>query len=82
MYESFVDLMPGEWRKMRIEVKGRRARLFVPGAAQPGLSVEDLILANATAASPFGLNRGRWRVLPNLKSAAKFLGGYGRLFRR
>lgn len=43
-YESYADLVPGEWTKMRIEVKGRAARLFVNGAAQPNLIVNDLIL--------------------------------------
>lgn len=41
-YESYVDLVPGEWTRMRIEVAGTRARLFVNGAAQPNLVVNDL----------------------------------------
>lgn len=41
-YESYVDLEPGVWTKMRIEVKGTTARLFVHGAAQPTLIVNDL----------------------------------------
>jgi hypothetical protein len=41
-YESYVDLVPGEWTKMRIEVKGDRAKLFVNGADQPTLIVNDL----------------------------------------
>ena len=28
-YESYVDLVPGEWTKIRIEVTGDRARLYV-----------------------------------------------------
>ena len=43
-YESYADLVPGEWTKMRVEIKGRRARLFVNGAAQPSLIVNDLVL--------------------------------------
>jgi hypothetical protein len=43
-YESYADLVPGEWTKMRIEIKGRAARLFVNGAAQPNLIVNDLFL--------------------------------------
>jgi hypothetical protein len=42
MYESYVDLQPGEWTKVKIEVKGDHARLFVNGAAQPTLIVNDL----------------------------------------
>jgi hypothetical protein len=43
-YESYVDLVPGEWTKMRIEVEGERARLYVHGAEQPVLLVNDLKL--------------------------------------
>jgi hypothetical protein len=41
-YESYVDLVPGEWTKMRIEVKGTTAKLFVGDAPQPVLVVTDL----------------------------------------
>lgn len=41
-YESYVDLVPGEWTRIRIEVQGEKARLFVHGAAQPTLIVNDL----------------------------------------
>jgi hypothetical protein len=41
-YESYVDLVPGEWTKVRIEVRGAQARLFVHGQAQPTLVVNDL----------------------------------------
>jgi hypothetical protein len=41
-YESYVDLVPGEWTKMKIEVRGDKARLYVHGAQQPVLVVNDL----------------------------------------
>jgi hypothetical protein len=41
-YESYVDLVPGEWTKIRIEVRGEKARLFVHGQAQPTLIVNDV----------------------------------------
>ncbi len=41
-YESYVDLEPGVWTKVRIVVDGTKARLFVHGAAQPCLIVNDL----------------------------------------
>ena len=41
-YESYVDLAPGEWTRVRMEVDGVKARLFVHGNAQPTLVVNDL----------------------------------------
>jgi hypothetical protein len=41
-YESYVDLQPGVWTKFRIEIEGRKARLYVHGAEQPSLIVNDL----------------------------------------
>jgi hypothetical protein len=41
-YESYVDLAPGEWTKLKIEARGDKARLYVHDAAQPALVVNDL----------------------------------------
>lgn len=41
-YETYVDLVPGEWTKIRIEVQGEQAKLYVHGATQPVLIVNDL----------------------------------------
>jgi hypothetical protein len=41
-YESYVDLVPGEWTKIRITMQGQTARLYVNGADQPTLVVNDL----------------------------------------
>jgi len=41
-YESYVDLVAGEWTKVKIEVKGNKARLFVHDSPQPTLIVNDL----------------------------------------
>jgi hypothetical protein len=41
-YESYVDLMPGVWTKVKIEVGGERARLYVHDQEQPTLIVNDL----------------------------------------
>jgi len=45
-YESYVDLEGGAWTTMQIRVAGRRAELFVNGAAQPCLIVKDLKLGD------------------------------------
>src|SRR5439155_6691721 len=36
-YESYVDLVPGEWTKVKISVTGVKARLYVHGSDQPTL---------------------------------------------
>ena len=47
VYDSYVDLEPGAWTKLRIEVSGTKARLYVNGATQPCLVVNDLKLGQA-----------------------------------
>lgn len=42
LYESYTDMVPGEWIRMKIEVSGNKARLFLHGADQPCLVVNDL----------------------------------------
>ena len=46
-YESYVDLVPGEWTKVKIEVRGDKALLYVGGAPQPVLVVNDLKLGQS-----------------------------------
>jgi hypothetical protein len=41
-YESYVDLVPGDWTRIRVEVRGDRARLYVHGQQQPTLVVNDV----------------------------------------
>jgi hypothetical protein len=42
VYESYADLETGVWTAMRIVVSGTTARLYVNGAKQPNLIVNDL----------------------------------------
>ena len=46
-YESYVDLQPGVWTKFKIVIDGTKARLYVPGAEQPCLIVDDLKLGDS-----------------------------------
>jgi hypothetical protein len=52
-YESYADLQPGEWTQVRIEVRGVKARLYVNGASQPALIVNDL--KHGDASGPIAL---------------------------
>lgn len=42
VYESYADMEAGAWTSMRIEVEGTSAKLYVNGASQPCLVVNDL----------------------------------------
>jgi hypothetical protein len=57
-YESYVDLEPGAWTRIRIVVSGTAARLFVHGAAQPCLVVTDLKLGDASGAVALWIGPG------------------------
>lgn len=50
LYESYADMVPGEWTRLRITVEGERARLYVGGAEQPALIVNDLKLGESEGA--------------------------------
>lgn len=41
-YESYADMVPGEWTKFKIEVNGTKAKLYLHGSDQPCLVVNDL----------------------------------------
>ncbi len=70
-YESYVDLEPGVWTKYRIEVEGRKARLYVHGAAQPCLIVNDLKLEPRQGGVALWVGPGTEGYFSNLKITAK-----------
>jgi hypothetical protein len=41
-YEAYVDLEPGVWTKVKIEVRGEQARLYVHDQPQPTLVITDV----------------------------------------
>ena len=57
-YESYVDLEPGVWTRVRIVVQGTTAKLFVHGAPQPALIVNDLKLGDASGAVALWIGPG------------------------
>jgi hypothetical protein len=70
-YESYVDLQPGVWTKYRIEIDGRKARLFVNGAEQPCLIVNDMKLEPGEGRVALWVGPGTEGYFANLKIAAK-----------
>ena len=46
VYESYADMGLNEWITMRIEVKGKQAKLFLNDTKQPSLIVNDLKLGD------------------------------------
>jgi hypothetical protein len=57
-YESYVDLDPGAWTRYRLSVQGTTARLFVHGATQPSLIVNDLKLGDSSGAVALWIGPG------------------------
>ena len=41
-YETYVDIVPDEWIQVKITVEGEKARLYVNGAEQPTLVINDV----------------------------------------
>src|SRR5215510_157916 len=70
-YESYVDVEPGVWTKYKIEVEGRKARLYVHGTAQPCLIVNDLKLEPRAGGVALWVGPGTEGYFANLKITAK-----------
>ena len=70
-YESYVDLEPGVWTKYKIEVEGRKARLFVHGAEQPCLIVNDMKLDPKEGGVALWVGPGTEGYFANLKITAR-----------
>jgi hypothetical protein len=66
-YESYVDLEPGVWTRYRIEVEGSKARLYVHGAAQPCLIINDLKLDPRPGGVALWVGPGTEGYFANLK---------------
>jgi len=66
-YESYVDLEPGVWTRVRITVQGTAARLYVHGAAQPALVVNDLKLGDVPGSVALWIGPGTEGYFTGLK---------------
>jgi hypothetical protein len=66
-YESYVDLVPGEWTKIKIKVSGVKARLYVNDSRQPVLVVNDLKHADSHGGVALWIGLGTEDYFANLR---------------
>ena len=66
-YESYADMGLNEWIKMKIEVKGQQARLFLNDNKQPSLIVNDLKLGDISGAIGLWVETGTEGAFTDLK---------------
>jgi hypothetical protein len=67
VYESYVDLVSGEWTHLRVTVSGRKAQLHVNRAPQPVLIVNDLKQAPVSGGVALWIGAGTEAFFRNLK---------------
>lgn len=67
VYESYVDLEPGVWTNIKIVVDGVHAQLYVNGASQPSLIVNDLKLGESQGQIALWIGDGTEAYFSNLK---------------
>jgi hypothetical protein len=66
-YESYVDLVPGEWTKIKIEVSGVKVRLYVNDSPQPVLVVNDLKHGDSEGAVALWIGLGTEAYFANMR---------------
>ena len=66
-YESYVDLVPNEWVKVKIEVRGEQARLYVHDAQQPTLIVNNLLHGTTSGAVALFISSNSLAHFSNLR---------------
>ena len=71
MYESYVDLQPAVWTKVRITIDGPKARLFVHGNEQPTLIVNDLKHSPSSGGIALWIGPGTEAHFRNLRVTVK-----------
>ena len=66
-YETYVDLVAAEWTKVKIEVRGEKARLYVNGVEQPTLLVNDLKQGQSKGSVALWIGPGTLAHFANLR---------------
>lgn len=70
VYETYVDLVPGEWTQYKIVVSGESARLYVHSNSQPTLIVNNLKHGDRKGLIGLWLHRSTVAHFRNLKIKA------------
>jgi hypothetical protein len=70
-YESYTDLIAGEWTHLKIELNGVKMRFYVNGATQPTLLVNDLKLGDGNGAVALWIGVGTEAYFANLRLMPK-----------
>ena len=66
-YETYVDVLPSEWTKVKIDVRGEKARLYVNGVEQPTLLVNDLKQGQSKGAVALWIGTGTVAHFANVR---------------
>lgn len=67
VYESYADMLPGEWIRVKIVVNGIKAALYLNGADQPCLIVNDLKLGASRGKIALWIGQGTEAYFTGLK---------------
>lgn len=71
LYESYVDMVAGEWTHLRIVVQGTDGSLYVGGAEQPCLLVHDLKLGDVEGSIALWIGPGTEGYFRNVQISDK-----------
>jgi hypothetical protein len=66
-YETYVDLLASEWTRVKIDVRGEKARLYVNGVEQPTLLVNDLKQGQSKGAAALWIGPGTIAHFANVR---------------
>jgi hypothetical protein len=66
-YETYVDLVPGEWTKVKVAVSGDQARLYVNEAREPTLLVRHLLHGDSKGGVALFISVGSLAHFSNLR---------------
>ncbi|MFT3966043.1 MAG: hypothetical protein QM690_09195 [Sphingobium sp.] len=70
-YESYADMVPGEWTKLTLVVRGASAKLYVDGAKEPALIINDLKLPPASGGIGLWVGPGSRGYFKSVKIAVE-----------